>query len=173
MKKCKFCGQCASDAVNNCPSCGANQFISVCNNCGNEFEGGLFCPKCGIKVFQKEKVCPQCGNHYYTNACPNCGYNGLNKNNVQKIYVERTVMQTQPVQRTVPQYVYPTQPQAKVKDKTTALLLCIFGGFLGAHKFYEEKYVAGLVYLFTCGIFCIGWFLDIFAILAKPSKYIP
>ena len=50
------------------------------------------------------------------------------------------------------------------RDKTVALILCIFLGYLGAHKFYVGKTGMGLIYLFTCGIFGIGWIVDIFLI---------
>lgn len=59
----------------------------------------------------------------------------------------------------------------KEKDKTVALLLCIFLGYFGAHKFYEGKIGVGFLYLFTVGIFGIGWIVDIIIILMKPKKY--
>jgi len=40
-------------------------------------------------------------------------------------------------------------------------LLWIFG-FLGAHRFYFGKPVSGTIYLFTFGLFFIGWFVDLF-----------
>lgn len=51
------------------------------------------------------------------------------------------------------------------KNKDTALLLCIFGGFLGLHQFYVGKIGKGLLYLFTAGFFCFGWIADIISIL--------
>lgn len=50
------------------------------------------------------------------------------------------------------------------KKRTTALLLCIFLGFLGAHQFYVGKIGKGILYIFTCGLFCIGWIVDIIKI---------
>lgn len=44
------------------------------------------------------------------------------------------------------------------------LLLCIFGGGLGLHRFYRGEIVWGIVYLCTGGLFLIGWFYDIFRI---------
>ena len=55
------------------------------------------------------------------------------------------------------------------KNKWFSLLLCIFT-FCG-HKFYERKYLQGVLYLFTFGIFGIGWIIDIIAILRKPNPY--
>lgn len=57
------------------------------------------------------------------------------------------------------------------KNKWVALLLCIFLGFFGAHKFYEGKYLLGVVYIFTGGLFVIGVLVDFFAILFKPNPY--
>ena len=51
------------------------------------------------------------------------------------------------------------------KSKDTALLLCIFGGFFGLHRFYVGKIGTGLIYAFTMGFFMIGWLLDICVIL--------
>lgn len=53
---------------------------------------------------------------------------------------------------------------ASVKKKKTALLLCIFGGYLGLHQFYVGKYGKGFVYLITAGVFGIGWIVDIIKI---------
>lgn len=33
-------------------------------------------------------------------------------------------------------------------------------GFFGVHKFIEKKYSIGIIYLFTLGLFGIGWFYD-------------
>ncbi len=166
MKKCKYCGNVITETERYCSSCGGNQFTFICANCGNEFENGLHCPRCGIKVGQAEKICPKCGNHYFTNACSNCGYTGLNSG-MQQQPVNTTPMYVQPQQQVV---VQNTQ-NGKPKNKTVALLLCLFLGFYGAHKFYEGNIGMGIVYLFTAGLFLIGWIIDIFIILAKPSTY--
>lgn len=54
----------------------------------------------------------------------------------------------------------PTSP----KSKAVALLLCIFLGFLGAHRFYVGKAGTGVLWFFTAGMFMIGWIVDIFTI---------
>ena len=50
------------------------------------------------------------------------------------------------------------------KKKGTALLLCIFLGWMGAHYFYVGRIGRGIVSLITINFFCIGWFVDIFRI---------
>lgn len=52
-----------------------------------------------------------------------------------------------------------------------ALVLCIFLGFLGGHKFYEGKAGMGILYLFTGGLFGIGVLIDFIIILFKPNPY--
>lgn len=59
----------------------------------------------------------------------------------------------------------------KPKNKWVALVLCIFLGCFGVHKFYEGKAGMGILYLFTGGLCGIGWMIDIVLILLKPTLY--
>lgn len=56
-------------------------------------------------------------------------------------------------------------------NKWLALLLLLFLGPFGAHKFYEGKIFMGILYLFTLGFFGIGLLFDFFALLFKPTEY--
>ncbi len=51
-----------------------------------------------------------------------------------------------------------------MKSKTTALILCIFLGYLGIHRFYTGKIKSGVLYLLTGGLCGIGWIVDIILI---------
>jgi len=51
------------------------------------------------------------------------------------------------------------------RSRKTALLLCIFLGWLGFHQFYVGRIGKGLLYMFTCGIFGIGVIIDLLSIL--------
>lgn len=53
------------------------------------------------------------------------------------------------------------------KKKTTALILCVFGGWFGVHQYYVGKIGKGILYTFTMGLFFIGWALDILKILTN------
>lgn len=59
----------------------------------------------------------------------------------------------------------------KPKQKKIALIACLLGGMLGAHKFYEEKYLMGVLYLLTCGFFMIGVIIDLIKLIQQPSVY--
>ena len=51
-----------------------------------------------------------------------------------------------------------------MKSKGVAYLLWFFFGLIGAHKFYIAKIGMGVLYLFTGGLFGIGWFIDLFTL---------
>lgn len=59
----------------------------------------------------------------------------------------------------------------RVRNKWVALVLCIFFGFIGGHKFYEGKTGMGILYIFTLGLFGIGVIVDFISILFKPVHY--
>ena len=59
------------------------------------------------------------------------------------------------------------------KSKWVSFFLCLFFGCFGIHRFYEGRVLLGIVYFCTCGIFGIGWFIDIFRYLFKPNPYYP
>lgn len=59
------------------------------------------------------------------------------------------------------------------KSKWISFLLCLFLGYLGAHKFYEERILLGILYLLTGGLFGIGVIVDLIFLLFKPDPYYP
>ncbi|MDL2248812.1 TM2 domain-containing protein, partial [Tyzzerella sp. OttesenSCG-928-J15] len=56
------------------------------------------------------------------------------------------------------------------KNKVVALLLCIFLGIAGFHRFYVGKIGTGLLYLFTGGFFLVGWLIDIILIVSGSFR---
>ena len=50
------------------------------------------------------------------------------------------------------------------RNYTTVLLLTIFLGFFGVHRFVVGKVGTGVLYVFTYGVFFIGWFVDIISV---------
>lgn len=54
--------------------------------------------------------------------------------------------------------------------KRTELILCIFLGWFGAHKFYTGKIGMGILYFFTTGMFLVGWIYDIATLSLNYKK---
>ncbi|MDR3239227.1 MAG: TM2 domain-containing protein [Clostridiales bacterium] len=51
------------------------------------------------------------------------------------------------------------------KSRLAAVMLCLFLGYLGIHRFYVGKIGTGLIWFFTGGFFGVGWLLDLLFIL--------
>ena len=52
----------------------------------------------------------------------------------------------------------------------TELLITVFLGGFGVHKFMNKETGLGVAYLLTGGLFGIGWFIDIFKVAIKVIK---
>lgn len=59
----------------------------------------------------------------------------------------------------------------KNKNLIIDFILCLFLGYLGVHKFYERKVTLGILYLFTAGLFGIGWLVDIVILFIRILKF--
>jgi TM2 domain-containing membrane protein YozV len=57
------------------------------------------------------------------------------------------------------------------KSVLVAYILWFFLGLLGIHKFYLNKTGWGLIYLFTAGLFGIGWLIDMFTLWLQVANY--
>ena len=120
-----------------------------------EVKGGKmetkFCEFCGNKVAIDAVLCPKCGKQLEdlktepSNSNPQVVIN--NSNTINGAYGRKQC------------------------DKWIALLLCIFLGVFGGHKFYEGKAGMGVLYLFTVGLFGIGVIVDFITILCRPNPY--
>ena len=56
------------------------------------------------------------------------------------------------------------------RNRLIALLLCLFLGSIGAHKFYLGQTIMGILYLFTYGIFGLGWLIDLIVLAVGQPK---
>jgi TM2 domain-containing membrane protein YozV len=59
----------------------------------------------------------------------------------------------------------------KERELWVAYLLWFFLGLIGVHKFYVGKIGMGILYIFTGGIFMIGWLIDLFTLPSQVRKY--
>lgn len=58
------------------------------------------------------------------------------------------------------------------KRQVISFVLCLLFGTLGVHKFYQKKTALGILYVFTIGLFGIGWLVDLirlFIDMVKPE----
>ena len=149
-----------------CDICGAALQINsggqgaVCTNCGVTYSTDRLKEKLGAKntakpvdqdviydvteyeLLQEEKVYTANGNNSAARNCSDITKNPNSNNNT-----------------------------SRAVNKWVALLLCLFLGYFGAHKFYEGKTGLGVIYLLTAGIFGWGWMIDFLILLFKPNPY--
>lgn len=119
-----------------------------------------FCKECGQKIAKKAVICPLCG----------CQVEDVTRNEpAQQIVINNTNQNSN--QNSNQNVNAGFVPGVRLRNKWVALLLCVFAGFLGAHKFYEGRLLSGIVYLFTGGLFLVGAIIDFLALLGKPNPY--
>ncbi len=114
----------------------------------------MFCPNCGSDM-GTAKFCPNCGAGASANAAPAAQptivINNVNSNsNVNENGMAGVGI--------------------SAKSKIVALILAIFLGGLGIHRFYVGKIGSGILWLFTGGLFGIGWIYDIIKILSGTFR---
>lgn len=111
-----------------------------------------YCKHCGKEVSEQSNFCEHCGGALregVNSPTPTIVINNSNMNTNTNVNACTSVL----------------------KNKWIALLLCVFLGYFGAHKFYEGRIGAGILYLLTFGLFGIGWFIDTLILLFKPTHY--
>lgn len=117
-----------------------------------------FCRHCGGKIPEDAVICTLCGRQVEE----------INQNNAAQpqIVIHNDNINTNTNTNTVN-----AGGRGREKNKWVALLLCLFLGFVGGHKFYEGKIGMGILYLFTAGLFGIGILIDFITLLFKPNPY--
>ena len=114
-----------------------------------------FCKHCGGTIPQDAVMCTHCGRQVEE----------LADAAQPQVVIQNTNMNTNTAAAVV------AGVGARAKNKWTAFVLCLLLGYFGAHKFYEGKVGMGVLYLFTLGLFGIGWFVDLIVLLTKTNPY--
>ncbi len=121
------------------------------------------CKNCGAEVGLEYRLCPYCHTEL---EIPERGNNQQQPQIIIQNVISNENNNSAKVVGARPAAVQQVSP----KNKMVTLLLCIFGGFFGLHDFYVGKIGMGILYLFTAGLFCIGWIYDIFKILSGTYR---
>ena len=117
-----------------------------------------FCKHCGEKIAEKAVVCPKCG----------CQVEEIDSKSEQPSVV---INNTNTNANTNVNSNVNGAAMGNPRNKWVAFCLCLFLGFVGAHKFYEGKAGMGILYLCSCGLCFIGVIIDLIVILGKPNPY--
>lgn len=103
--------------------------------------------------------CPNCGAPIENSACSYCGFKAIVS--PSPVFVQDSTQAENKAQSPI---------CTNSKSKTIALVLCIFLGVFGAHRFYVNKVTTGFLYFFTGGLFIFGWLFDIILIATGGFK---
>lgn len=149
-----YCSKCVKEIPNE---------SKVCSECGALMDNAKFCQHCGEAIDMDCVVCPKCGKQVsqLKQEQPSIVINNNNSNDSVNANVNANTNTN----------VSAAAAPIRKCDKWVAFLLCLFLGPLGGHKFYEGKIGMGILYIFTAGLFFIGWIIDLIAILCKPTPY--
>lgn len=121
-----------------------------------------FCKHCGEQIDDECVVCPKCGKQVEKLES---GHESIIINNNVSSSASASAAAAASAASSSPGYVYVGKP----KNKWISLVLCICT--ICGHKFYEGKIGMGFLYLFTGGLFFIGWIIDIISLIGKPNPY--
>ena len=117
--------------------------------------------------------CPSCGANVNGAFCEYCGAKmpvervETQTFNAQNVYVNNNYYQGAPMGQAGhprPQQ-YGAGEAASPKSKTVTLILWLLVGIFGGHRFYIGTYGLAIAYLFTVGLFGIGWLVDLALLL--------
>jgi len=82
----------------------------------------------------------------------------------------KSIIALKELQKMVKQEINPGERSPRTKDQMAALLLVIFLGFLGIHRFYLGYPLIGIIQLLTIGMCGIWYVIDFFRIAFGDLK---
>lgn len=176
-KICKSCSKQISEDFKICPYCGVKveeEILEIaCPSCGKIIENNFrICPYCKVNIeklmsseISYEKICKFCGKYINIDfqVCPYCRNNTKNEN------------------YTVENEINYNTNYYKISSKSgiVCLILCLFLGLFGGHRFYAGKIVSAIIMLIlgvasislSYGVPIIFWVLfDLISIIKGKFK---
>lgn len=141
MINCPKCGKLISDRMKECPECGytvsnSQKYPQFYGNTENQVSSmpndrQKFCKHCGQIIDKDCIICPKCGKQVEelkTNE-PNIVINNTSNSNSNAVAYANSGGNN----------------GISPKSRLITLLLCIFLGALGAHRFYTGKIITGII----------------------------
>lgn len=145
----------ASSSLMRCPDCGKqiSSKATMCPGCGHPFGRTKFCKFCGETIPADSVVCTKCGRQVESvggNQDKSIVINNNNVNNNAAVAAAGGIAGL-----------------ISPKSRLVTLLLCLFLGILGIHRFYVGKIGTGIlmIFLMFTGIGEIWLIIDFFIIL--------
>jgi len=106
----------------------------------------IFCPSCGVVISNKAKFCPNCGKS-----------SDFSNNNNSPVNQYDTINSADAREKREQQWLI-------------TLLLCIFLGGFGAHRFFVGKIGTALLMIITLGGLGVWWLVDLIVIIVGKFK---
>lgn len=158
QRYCRNCGLVIPTEATKCPFCDSTS-------------GTNYCTKCGSGTTSSDTVCSVCASPLTIR--PNIGYipsqppiPSQNQSSGQQQYRPTPPPRQNNQSNGEQSYDNMNGNQDDSKhDWLITLLLCIFLGYFGVHRFYTKNFVAGLIQFFTGGLCGIWWLIDLIMIL--------
>ncbi|MBN2156787.1 MAG: TM2 domain-containing protein [Candidatus Lokiarchaeota archaeon] len=115
----------------------------------------MYCPSCGSEISDNARYCEYCGT----------------EQSISKEQSESRTYSSRKIEINVntphsTDYTYYEGSTVSPKSQLVLLLLWFFFGVFGVHYFYAGRIGMGLLWLFTGGLFGIGWCIDLIVILS-------
>lgn len=111
------------------------------------------CPNCGGPRDRDDRYCAYCQTKFDPRAAEPERKPEIHIHYHQEAFRKEPKVQVEPI--------YTPRERRSGRSRLIALLLCLFLGIFGVHRFYLGKIGTGVLYLLTEGVFAIGWLVDL------------